>query len=104
VFRPERWLEAIDEDDNNKSREACLMPFGLGSRTCIGKNISLLEINKLIPVLVRDYDFEFVAKDGSAETNGAETSQYLAAKNRWFVKPSHLHARVMKRRGDTTSL
>ncbi|TPR06625.1 Cytochrome P450 family protein [Aspergillus niger] len=33
--------------------ERSYMPFGMGSRTCIGKNISL-EMNKLIPLVVRD--------------------------------------------------
>lgn len=68
------------------------MAFGLGSRTCIGKNISLLEMNKLIPLMVRNYDFEFIAKDGSPET-----SKYLVGRNRWFVKPAYLHARVLRR-------
>jgi len=35
--------------------------FGAGSRTCIGKNISLLEMSKLIPQLYRHFDFELVA-------------------------------------------
>ena len=68
------------------------MAFGLGSRACIGKNISLLEINKVVPILIRDYDFEFFAEDGSAETG-----QYLAGKCRLFVKPAHLYARVSRR-------
>ncbi|CAI4218950.1 unnamed protein product [Parascedosporium putredinis] len=30
--------------------------FGQGSRTCIGKNISLMEISKVIPQIVRQFD------------------------------------------------
>lgn len=56
------------------------MPFGLGARTCIGKNVSLLEINKLVPVLVRDFDIDFVTKDG-----GPLKADILPGKNRWFV-------------------
>jgi cytochrome P450 len=94
-FRPERWLEAA-ADGGKRFKEESFMAFGLGSRTCIGKNISLLEINKVIPLVVRDYDFEFIAKDGSLET-----SKYLAGRNRWFVKPAHLHARVLRRNNTT---
>lgn len=53
-FRPERWLESSEEQ--LRAMNAMYMPFGVGSRTCIGKNISLLEISKLIPHLVRNFD------------------------------------------------
>lgn len=33
--------------------------FGAGPRTCIGKNISILEMSKVIPQIVRAIDFEF---------------------------------------------
>jgi cytochrome P450 len=79
-FRPERWIEA--SPDQLKKMEAYWMPFGLGSRTCLGKHISLLEIGKLIPRLVRTFDFELVRKDRW------ETSNY------WFVKPSNFEVRV----------
>ncbi|CVK96642.1 related to pisatin demethylase cytochrome P450 CYP57 [Fusarium mangiferae] len=58
TFMPERWLNQSKE--KLSLMEASWMPFGAGSRTCIGKNISLLEINKLIPVLVRTFDFSIV--------------------------------------------
>jgi cytochrome P450 len=76
TFRPERWLEA--DEQQSKLMEQNFMPFGMGSRTCIGKNISLLEMSKLIPVLVRDFDFE-LSQDNRVD--GWTTSA------RWFVKP-----------------
>lgn len=76
TFRPERWLEA--DGQQAKLMEQSFMPFGMGSRTCIGKNISLLEMNKLIPVLVRDFDFE-LSQDNKVD--GWKT------RTRWFVKP-----------------
>lgn len=79
-FRPERWIEASPEQ--LKKMDAYWMPFGLGSRTCLGKHISLLEIGKLIPRLVRTFDFELVRKDRW------ETSNY------WFVKPGNFEVRV----------
>lgn len=84
-FIPERWIDANEK--RAKLMEQCFMPFGLGSRTCIGKNISLLEINKLVPTLVRDFDFEF----------SPEVERRWDVRNRWFVKPMDFKAKVVPR-------
>ena len=55
--------------------EKSWIPFGMGSRTCIGKHISLLEISKLIPTVVRKFDFELKMKGEEWET-----------KEFWFAK------------------
>jgi hypothetical protein len=39
LFNPERWLES---EARNKEMEKYLLTFGAGSRTCVGKNISLM--------------------------------------------------------------
>lgn len=36
------------------------LQFGGGSHLCIGRNLALLEINKVCPRLLRDYSFELV--------------------------------------------
>ncbi|KAI0469055.1 cytochrome P450 [Xylaria cf. heliscus] len=76
VFRPERWL--VDDDggdgggdgvsgrlsgEQREERERRLremnghmFQFGMGARTCIGKNISLLEMYKLVPSLLRRFE------------------------------------------------
>jgi cytochrome P450 len=59
-FVPERWLQANGESDSDfKARKQQMLratfTFGAGPRTCIGKNISLLEIYKLIPSLLLTY-------------------------------------------------
>lgn len=36
------------------------MQFGGGSHVCIGRNLALLEINKVVPRLFRDFRFELV--------------------------------------------
>lgn len=51
-WRPERWLE-IEEQSRGGEVEKYFLAFGIGSRTCIGKNISLLEMCKLVPQLLR---------------------------------------------------
>lgn len=54
VFRPERWLNASTE--KLKEMKATMFQFGGGARTCIGKNISLLEIYKLVPSFLRTFE------------------------------------------------
>ena len=54
AFRPERWLEASGEA--RKRMEGSMLQFGMGARTCIGKNISLLEIYKLVPSFLRRFE------------------------------------------------
>ncbi|KAL1970557.1 hypothetical protein VTN77DRAFT_4201 [Rasamsonia byssochlamydoides] len=55
-YRPERWLET--DATASKRMERNFLAFGSGARTCLGKNISLLEMSKLIPQLLRDYHIE----------------------------------------------
>jgi cytochrome P450 len=63
--------------------------FGAGSRTCIGKSISLMEISLLIPELIRKFDF--VLEDPDAE---------IQMENMWFVKQKNILCRVREREGD----
>ncbi|KAF4999942.1 hypothetical protein FDECE_11344 [Fusarium decemcellulare] len=53
-FRPERWIDATPEQ--RKKMNSCLFSFGAGARTCIGKNISLLELYKLVPTILRTFE------------------------------------------------
>ncbi|PKY06141.1 pisatin demethylase [Aspergillus campestris IBT 28561] len=82
LFRPERWLGHKDEV---ASMERHLFSFGAGSRTCIGKNISLIELNKLVPELYRHFEFELEGDEWQTE-------------NVFFVKPS-FRCRVVSREG-----
>ncbi|KAF9889804.1 hypothetical protein FE257_006894 [Aspergillus nanangensis] len=71
-FRPERWLQ---EDKAKLSlMEQNFLAFGAGSRTCIGKNISLLEMSKVIPQLYRKFEFQL-----------AEPGEWKTSED-WFVK------------------
>lgn len=60
-FLPERWLPGEGESESQyQTRKQKMLratfTFGAGPRTCIGKNISLLEIYKLIPSLFLTFD------------------------------------------------
>lgn len=60
-FRPERWLveegkDKEQEDKRIKEMGSVMLQFGMGARTCIGKNISLLEIYKLVPTVLRRFE------------------------------------------------
>ena len=65
-----------------------LIKFGLGSRTCIGRHISMMEMCKLIPRLVRDYTFQL---DGSVRSSNWNTNAY------WFIKPLDFKVRLEPR-------
>ena len=82
-FLPERWLES---DEKMSQMNKAWIPFGSGSRTCIGKNISLLEMSKLVPELMMHYDFELAGMDGGLETQ-----------NVWFVKQTNFRCKIKRR-------
>ncbi|KAH7413160.1 cytochrome P450 [Cadophora sp. MPI-SDFR-AT-0126] len=86
-WRPERWLE-FEEQGRGGEIERYMLAFGLGSRTCIGKNISLLEMSKVVPQLVRRFDF--VLEE--------ECRDDLKCLNRWFVKQQNFRGRVIARK------
>ncbi|KAL8995750.1 MAG: hypothetical protein Q9169_004578 [Polycauliona sp. 2 TL-2023] len=73
AYRPDRWLEASKE--KRKEMDGTMFHFGMGARTCIGKNISLLEIYKLVPTLLRRFDVFL-----------AHPNQEVKLHNAWFVR------------------
>ncbi|KAM0424925.1 hypothetical protein ACHAPT_009726 [Fusarium lateritium] len=83
-FRPERWLDPSEEQLRRMA--SYLMPFGVGSRTCIGRHISMLEISKLLPVLVQRFEFEMVGGEEGWKT-----------RNHWFVMPLDFNVKVKAR-------
>ena len=54
TYNPDRWLTA--PADQLKVMEGNMLQFGAGSRTCIGKNISLMEIYKIVPSFLRRFE------------------------------------------------
>jgi cytochrome P450 len=59
VFRPERWLAESggkEEMDSIKEMERHLLHFGVGAYTCIGRNIALMEIYRVVPAVLRKFE------------------------------------------------
>jgi len=84
LFRPERWLE---DEERAKRMERYMFQFGGGAHLCIGRNMALLEINKVIPRLIRDYDLKLVHPDRPIQANAT-----------FFVVQSGLEVYISKRK------
>ena len=89
IFRPERWIEADKHRWMEMQRQ--WVPFGMGSRTCIGKNIAMLEMCKVVPELVRRFDFDL-----GLELQGSKGWETV---NHWFVLPKSLNVKIHRREG-----
>lgn len=44
-----------------------LLPFGIGHRSCIGRNIAMMNILKVTATLLRNYEFEVLDQNESLE-------------------------------------
>ena len=56
IFRPARWLEASEE--RLRVMEASHMGFSKGRRVCLGQNIAVMQMKKVIPMLVLNFNIE----------------------------------------------
>jgi cytochrome P450 len=88
-FRPERWLEEGPEgEEKRRQMENLSFAFGGGPRVCLGKNIALLEISKMVPELFRRYEVAIV-----------DPSNYRLVPG-WLVAQAGLDVTLKKREGD----
>lgn len=63
-FNPDRWLRREDEsEEEHKERmqrwNMSILAFGGGSRICLGRNLSQMEVYKVVPTLISTFDIEF---------------------------------------------
>ena len=56
AFRPERWIEANSEEHSRMNM--AFIPFITGSRSCVGKGMTYLEVSVAITKLIWYFDFE----------------------------------------------
>lgn len=59
VFRPERWIEA-SEEDRLRMEQTLDLNFGYGRWSCLGKNVALKELDKVVFELLRTFEFEIL--------------------------------------------
>jgi len=85
AFRPERWLESSEEQ--LRRMDQSFFAFGAGSRTCIGKNISLMEMMKVVPQLLREFEVRL-----------EEPEREWRTRNVWFVQQEGLVCELVRRR------
>lgn len=85
-FRPERWLE---DEARGRYFETANMTFGgSGPRMCVGKNIALVELNKFVAQLLRNFDIDFVNR---------ERPWHIVTY--WFAYQHDMHMRIKARPG-----
>ncbi|KAJ7182897.1 cytochrome P450 oxidoreductase [Mycena crocata] len=95
LFRPERWTEADAEE--RKIMEHNNLAFGSGPRVCLGKNIGMMEVSKVIPLLLWTYKIGFtprsatsphVHKSGRAVDGRVSTAEPYFVKSQWVAVQS----------------
>lgn len=89
VYRPERWLfKEGDEAGSEKVKrmDRSMFQFGGGSHVCIGRHLAMLEMNKVLPQLLRRYQFKLVSP-------GTPLSHHSS----FFVVQSGLFVMIKKR-------
>ncbi|RVX65790.1 hypothetical protein B0A52_10321 [Exophiala mesophila] len=84
-FRPERWLEA--DAEHLKVMDRTFFSFGHGTRSCIGKNIAMLEMGKFVPQILRTFDIEW-----------ASPTQDWTVKTYWFHRQRNLFFKFTSRK------
>jgi cytochrome P450 len=90
-YNPQRWLNVTDAKRRELERNN--LTFGGGSRQCIGKNISLMELSKVIPSMLRRFHFAIpedvlsTATSPRRDSNGRWASQGTpwTCDSTWFL-------------------
>jgi cytochrome P450 len=72
-FRPERWLDGLEK----RLPRAAFIPFGLGSRKCIGASFAMMEAALLLATIARRWRFELAP--GEIPTHPSITLRPAAA-------------------------
>ena len=88
-FRPDRWLK-VDHSEAEEKRVGDMhrffFAFGSGARMCLGRNISWMEMSKLIPTLFSKFDIEL-----------SEPEKEWELKCYWFVMQTGINVRMRRK-------
>jgi cytochrome P450 len=60
TFRPERWLEA--DEDQRRRMDRAFLAFSAGKRTCTGIHIAWLEMKKTLPLLLMNFEVSLLSE------------------------------------------
>ncbi|KAL4916114.1 cytochrome P450 [Aspergillus aurantiobrunneus] len=82
VWMPERWLGGAER---TRELERSMLQFGHGPRMCMGRHISEIEMYKLLPTLLREFEFEMLVDRWEVWSG-------------WFHRTSNVMCRVQRRR------
>jgi cytochrome P450 len=66
-FNPERWLES---EERNSTMQQAILTFGAGTRQCTGRPLAMMEIYKVVPEILRRFEFD-LAHSGEWKTFNA---------------------------------
>ena len=76
VFRPERWLSG--DVEVTRKMESSFLGFSRGKRVCLGQNIAVMQVKKVVPALVVKYQFELEREE--QELDAEYSSAIVVAK------------------------
>ncbi|SPO00302.1 related to pisatin demethylase / cytochrome P450 monooxygenase [Cephalotrichum gorgonifer] len=90
-FRPERWLQGDEEGDEEYKERMKLwatasLAFGGGSRLCLGRNLSQMEVYKVVPTLIARFDIEL-----------EDPNEVWWTSSRWFWRTKGVICRLKPR-------
>ncbi|KAG7151097.1 Cytochrome monooxygenase vrtE like protein [Verticillium longisporum] len=91
-FRPDRWLQGDNEcGEAYKERiqlwNAANLAFGGGSRICLGRHFSLMEVYKVVPSVISRFDVEL-----------ADPNEKWWTCSRWFYRTKGIVCKLKARR------
>ncbi|TKA24724.1 hypothetical protein B0A50_05712 [Salinomyces thailandicus] len=83
-WQPQRWLDG--DAEKVKYMDQHILSFGAGKRTCLGKNIAMLELMKVVPALVLRYEMVL-----------AEPGKEWRIYNAWVLRQEGLEVGLSRR-------
>lgn len=87
-FRPERWMESEGVSvEKIKEMDTSYFAFGAGSRTCLGRNISIIEMTKVVPQILREFEVRLDPPEREWKVT-----------NKWFVQQEDFIVKLERRR------
>lgn len=83
LWRPERWVECTSQQ--RRKMEQSMITFGSGRRVCLGKDVALMEIKKLVSAVLLQYEMEAI-----------DVARFKT-ENSWFFRQEGLEVRIRRR-------